>query len=139
MTEQLTAELLGAVNSMRADLTGHMHGEEKKIEDIEKRIEQLQLDLTEWRLAAERRHTNLIQSLESWTEKMDCSEAFLKTPDGKLDLIGHNRDHKERAEFGEFKAKAGREVFLNTLKILTAGAVTWVLYVLWAAFVKGPK
>lgn len=138
MNEQLTAELLGAVNSMRADLTGHMHGEEKKIEDIEKRIEQLQLDLTEWRLAAERRHTSLIQSLESWTEKMDCSDAFL-VKDGKLDLQGHKDDHLTRLQFDEWTRKVKQEVIVSTAKVGSLGILTWIMYVLWEAFVKGPR
>lgn len=138
MNEQLAAELLGAVNSMRTDLTRHMEGEEGEITDMKERIEQLQADLTEWRIAAEKRHAALIQSLESWTEKMDCTRAFV-TIDGKPDLQGHRDDHLTRLQFDEWTKQVKKEVVLNTAKVGSLGVLTWLMYVIWEAFIKGPR
>lgn len=138
MNDAIVAELLGAVNSMRKDLTDHMRGEEGQITNMKASIAQVQDDLTEWRIAAEKRHSSLIQSLESWTDKIDCSNAFL-VKDGKLDLQGHKDDHLTRLQFDEWADKVKKEVILNTAKVGTAGVLTWFLYVVWKAFIEGPK
>lgn len=138
MNEAIIAELLGAVNSMRKDLTAHMQGEEGEITKMKDSIAQVQDDLTEWRIAAEKRHSSLIQSLESWTDKIDCSNAFL-VKDGKLDLQGHKDDHLTRLQFDDWTKKVKQEVIMNTAKVGTLGVGTWLLYVIWEAFIKGPK
>ena len=138
MNDAIVAELLGAVNSMRKDLTDHMRGEEGEINSMKDSITHVQDDLTEWRIAAEKRHTSLIQSLESWTDKIDCSNAFL-VKDGKLDLQGHKDDHLTRLQFDEWAHKVKQEVILNTAKVASAGVLTWILYVVWKAFIEGPK
>lgn len=138
MNEQLAAELLGAVNSMRTDLTNHMVGEEGEITNIKDQVEQLQHDLTEWRISAEKRHGELIRSLDSWTDRVDCSRAFI-VKDGKLDLDGHRDDHMTRLQFDEWTRKVKQEVVINTAKVGTIGILTWLMYVVWEAFVKGPR
>ena len=137
MNEAIIAELLGAVNSMRKDLTAHMQGEEGEIAMMKDSIAQVQDDLTEWRIAAEKRHSSLIQSLESWTDKIDCSNAFL-VKDGKLDLQGHKDDHLTRLQFDEWAKKVKQELILNTAKVATVGVMTWILFVVWKAFIEGP-
>lgn len=132
MNDSLAAEILASVNQMRTELNAHMALEGREMKDLKQ-------ELTEHRIASEKRHAELIRSIDAWTQKVDCSEAFLRTADGKLDLSGHNADHKSRAEFGKIKSKVGYEVVVNTLKVLTAGVVTWLLYVIWEAFLKGPK
>ena len=138
MNDAIVAELLGAVNSMRKDLSSHMQDEEGEIISMRDSITQVQDDLTEWRIAAEKRHSSLIQSLESWTDKIDCSNAFL-VKDGKLDLQGHKDDHLTRLQFDEWARKVKQEVILNTAKVASAGVLTWFLYVVWKAFIEGPK
>ena len=139
MNEAIIAELLGAVNSMRKDLTDHMRGEEGQITNMKDSITQVQDDLTEWRIAAEKRHSALIQSLESWTEKIDCSNAFITLPDGRKDLQGHKDDHLTRLQFDDWTKKVKQEVIINTAKVGTVGVLTWFMYVLWEAFIKGPR
>lgn len=132
MTDDLAKEILAAVNQMRSDLTRHMSDEEGEIASIRD-------DLNTWRFAAEKRHAELIRSLESWTAKMDCTDAFLTTPDGKVDLRGHKDDHLTRLQFDEWTKQVKKEVTLNAAKVGTVGILTWVLYVLWEAFLKGPR
>ena len=139
MNEAIVAELLSAVNSMRKDLTKHMDDEEGEINTMKSDIAEMKDDLTEWRIAAEKRHTALIQSLESWTAKVDCSDAFITTPDGKKDLQGHKDDHLTRLQFDDWTRKVKQEVIMNTAQVRTLGILTWIMYVIWAAFVKGPQ
>lgn len=132
MTDDLAKEILEQIRHLDGKLSGHMADEGKEIQAIRD-------DLTEWRLAAERRHSELIRSLESWTEKMDCTGAFLRTPDGKIDIPGHYDDHLTRKEF----ADEIKDLKKNTRKIVvgagTVSALSGLFYLLWEALLKGPK
>ena len=131
MTDDLATQILASVNSMRAALTDHIASEDNEIQSIKD-------DLQEWRYAAEHRHAELIKSLESWTSKMDVTSAFLHV-EGKPDLMGHKNDHLTRLQFDEWTQKVKQEVFVNTLKVGTVGLMTWLLFIVWKAFIEGPK
>lgn len=132
MNDSLAAEILEHIRHMDAKLTSHMDDEGKEIQSIRD-------DLVEWRIAAERRHTELIQSINAWTAKIDCTEAFITTPDGKVDLKGHKDDHLTRLQFDQWTAQVKRDVFTNTVKVGTLGLLTWILYVIWEAFLRGGR
>jgi hypothetical protein len=131
MTDDLATQILASVNSMRGELTRHMEEEGTEIQSLKD-------ELQGWRFAAEKRHSELIKSLEAWTEKMDCSGAFLHV-DGKPDLNGHKDDHLTRKQFGEWADDVKKEVIKNTVKVGVLGFLSWVGYILWAAFIKGPQ
>lgn len=131
MTDDLAKEILEQIRHIDGKLSAHMNEEDKEIQSIKD-------DLTEWRLAAEKRHAELIRSLESWTSKVDCTTAFL-TVDGKPDLQGHKDDHMTRVQFDQWTKQVKREVTLNVAKVGSIGILTWIMYVLWEAFVKGPR
>lgn len=132
MTDDLAKEILEQIRHMDSKLTGHMDAEGVEIQGIRD-------DLTEWRLAAEKRHSELVRSLDNWTAKVDCSDAFITTPDGKKDLQGHKDDHLTRLQFDQWTKQVKKEVVLNTAKVGSLGILTWIMYVLWEAFIKGPR
>lgn len=138
MNDAIVAELLNTVNSMRKDLSAHMADEEGEINSMKADIGTMREELTEWRIAAEQRHSTLIQSLQSWTTKMDCSDAFVHV-DGKPDLHGHYDEHLSSKEF---RAEVS-DIKKHVRKIGITGAVigffVWSGYILWAAFLKGPQ
>jgi hypothetical protein len=142
MTDELGAQVLGLITHMDTKLTAHMADEGKELASMKE-------DLHKWRIAAEKRHNEaiaasdkrhaaLIQSLDSWTAKMDMSSAFLHV-DGKPDLIGHKDDHLTRKQFADEIDDLKR----NTRKIVvgagTVSALSGLFYLLWEALLRGPK
>jgi hypothetical protein len=119
-------------------LTKHMDDEENEIESMQQEQADIRALLNDWRFAAEKRHAELIRSLDAWTTKVDCSQAFLHV-DGKPDLVGHKDDHLTRKQFADEIDDLKR----NTRKVVVGtgatGVMTWLMYVVWEAFLRGPR
>jgi hypothetical protein len=109
VTDELGTQILASVNLIRSELTGHMQGEDAKIAGIEDKISDTREDLVAWWIAAEnrhmeaiaaseRRHSELIKSLESWKDKMDVTSGFPEDKKGKPDLTGHRTHHETLIE-----------------------------------------
>lgn len=130
MTDDLAKEILEQIRHLDRKLTDHMQEEDQEVAAIRK-------DISEWQLAAEKRHTELIRSLDAWTNKIDCTAAFL-TKDGLPDLHGHRDDHHSRKQ----SADEFRDLAKSTQKVVAGGAamgaLTWLFYTIWEAFLRGP-
>lgn len=130
VTDDLAKEILEQIRHLDGKLSGHMADEGKEIQAIRD-------DLQDWRFAAEKRHSELIKSLESWTTKMDLSGAFIHV-DGKPDLQGHKDDHLTRKQFADWTEDVKKEVIKNTAKVGFLGLLSWLGYLIWEAFLRGP-
>ncbi len=123
----------GKVDATNDRLTKHMEEEEDEIEEVKNTIEQ-------YRKESEARHSNLIQSINSYMDKTaDLHEAFIKTPEGKPDLHGHRDDHHARKQFAGKVEKWRDEAVGNVVKVTTLGALIWLFYAVWDALLRGPK
>jgi hypothetical protein len=145
MNDDLAAQILSSVNSVDRKLSSHIDGEEGKIQDIEDRIVKISDDLSEWRFAAERRHSELIKTIESWTDKTtiiieEMQGAFIDHPDGKgkKDYVGHNNDHLIRKRISDWLTDTGSDALKNAIKIGFLSLLGWIGYILWEALLKGP-
>ncbi len=145
MNDDLAAQILSSVNSMDRKLSGHMEGEEGKIQDIEDKIVKIADDLNDWRFAAEQRHIHLISSLESWKDKTmlmveEMQTAFIDHPDekGKKDYVGHKYDHLTRKRISDWLTDAGSDALKNGVKIGFLSLMGWLGYLIWEAFLRGP-
>ncbi len=131
MTDDLAKEILEQIRHLDTKLTGHMTDEGKEIQEMRD-------DLAEWRFAAERRHSELIRSLESWTGKMDMSAAFLHV-DGKPDLQGHKDDHLTRKQFADELDDLKKDAKKKIVGAGSIGLLTWIGYLIWEALIRGPQ
>jgi hypothetical protein len=132
VTDDLAAQILASVNSMRGELTRHMEEEGTEIQSLKD-------ELQEWRFAAEKRHSELMKSLDSWTNKMDFSDAFVKDAHGNPLLAEHCDEHLSSKEFRTEVADIKRHVRKIGVTGAVMGFFTWAGYILWAAFIKGPQ
>lgn len=138
MTDELGTQVLQTVNQMRADLSAHANGEEDDIRDIRVEIAGIKGDLNEWRLAAEKRHTELVNSIMSYVDSTnEMRKAFIHV-EGKPDFIGHKDDHLTRKQFADWTDDVRKDIIKNTLKVGVLGLLSWVGYILWEAFLRGP-
>ncbi len=147
MSEAILSQILSSLNRIEQkvddnhkEITGrlnrHMEEEEGEIGEIRDLIDTN-------RIASEQRHTNLIQSINSYTDKMadrqaHFEEAFLKI-DGKPDLHGHRDDHHSRRALAQKIDKWRDEAVGNVVKVGTLGAIVWLLYAIWDALLRGHK
>ena len=138
MTDELGTQVLATVNQMRSDLSAHADGEEDEIRDIKEDIAQIRMNLNEWRLAAERRHSELVGSIIAYVDSTnEMREAFLHV-EGKPDFAGHKGDHLTRKQFADWTADVKSDVIKNTIKVGFLGLLGWVGFILWEAFLRGP-
>lgn len=138
MTDDLAKEILEQLRHLDTKLSGHMQDEGEEIKAQSNKVESIRKDLNTWRLAAEKRHSELIMSLESWQDKVDCTKAFLHV-DGKPDLEGHKDDHLTRKQFADWADDVKRDVIKNTVKVGFLGLLSWIGYLIWQGFLKGPQ
>ena len=131
MTDDLAKEILEQIRHIDGKLSGHMADEGKEIQAIRD-------DLQDWRFAAEKRHSELIKSLESWTTKMDLSAAFIEDGKGKPDLRGQRDDQLTRKQVADWTQDVKKEVSKNTAKVGFLGLLSWLGYLIWEAFLRGP-
>ena len=143
MTDELGAQVLGLITHMDTKLSAHMADEGKELADMK-------ADLHKWRLAAEkrhndavaaseRRHSELIRSLDSWTTKMDVTAAFPKDEKGNPKLVEHCDEHLSSAEFKAEMIDIKKHVRKIGITAVIMGFLSWAGYILWASFVKGPQ
>lgn len=138
MTDELGTQVLATVNQMRSDLSAHANGEETDIKEIRSDIVTIKDDLNDWRLAAERRHSELVGSIMSYVDSTnEMREAFLHV-EGKPDFTGHKSDHLTRKQFADWAADVKTDVIKNTIKVGFLGLLGWIGFILWEAFLRGP-
>ncbi len=130
--DAVLAEILAAVRAVDERLTRHMIDEEGEIAAIREAA-------VHGREAAERRHTTLIQSINSYMDKQAVFEsAFLRNPDGTIDFSGHHDDHFTRNRWGVRLGKWLEDGFGNIVKIFMASGAFWLIYQAWEHLLKGP-
>lgn len=72
MSDPLLAEILAAVNAVRADLASHMHDEENELVEIRENAQRN-------REESEKRHAALLEAIKGYMAKQnEIEHAFLK-------------------------------------------------------------
>lgn len=131
MSDPMLAEVLRAVNDMRGDLRGHIEEETDEIKSFTEAFHQ-------HRASSERRHSALINSINSYMERQtEIEEAFL-TREGKKDFIGHKTDHELRLERSQTWRRRFDTIMTTVMVSATVGALAWVGTLVWKGFLAGP-
>lgn len=122
-----------AFGKMEHLLHKHIGDEEQQIGAI---LTQLQHNVKR----AEERHDALQASLTCYFDQQQTLEAaFLKRENGQPDLDGHRTDHEIRASFERWKREVREHVVTRIIEWASIALASWAGYVLWSAFVAGPK
>lgn len=126
------AEVLSAVNRLSEKLDHHMNEEDQEIGKIFEVV-------NSYREESDRRHTALIQSINSYMDKQaKLEEAFIKDSKGYPDIDGHRDDHLTRLQFAQWTDEVKTDVVKGVAKAGVIAFFSWMLYVVWTAFLQGP-
>ena len=138
MTDDLAKEILEHIRHLDTKLSGHIRDENAEIKAQSDKVDSIREDLHAWRIAAEKRHGDLMLSLDSWTTKMDLSAAFLRDENGKLLLVEHYDEHLTSKQFKQWTKDLKIDVAKQAIKVVLLGFLTWAGYLLWEGFLRGP-
>lgn len=127
MSDPLLAEMLGAINALRAELTAHIHEEDSELKAIQQRGE-------DRAKVADARHTEILNAIQA----INIVDALPKNTEGKPDVHGHRQEHEGRRRRTDWI----KDFFLGMAKdggkYAFGAFAAWSIYHLWIAFLQGP-
>lgn len=114
--------ILAVMNHVQETLEHHTERMDKKFDHVDRRIEAL------------------ITSINSYMAKQDeIDSAFLKHMDGKPDYSGHRNDHEVRKNVALWWQGVKDKTLTKIIEWASVAICGWLFYVIWDAFLKGPK
>jgi glutathionylspermidine synthase len=143
MSETVLAQILNTLNRIEGKVDDN-HKEistrlNKHMDEEEGEIEAIMQIVQDNREESDRRHTALIESINSYmTKQTEIEEAFLKGEDGKRDFHGHHLDHASRLTRAQWFEKIRDHALGKIIEWAALGFVVWLLMSMWQTFLKGP-
>ena len=139
MPDDIIAQILSALNRIEKKVDDNQVALVNHIaEEMEEKHELHNL-ITCNREDAEKRHTALIMSINSYMDKQEeMCKAFLQR-DGEPDYSGHHDDHASRKAVNDRLSKVKDEAVAHVAKTGLLAFCVWFLYIVWDSLLRGPK